>query len=57
MLGAFGCGVFQNDPNDIAKYWHELLIEEDLKKYFEKITFSILNSRSGDNITPFRKYF
>lgn len=57
VLGAFGCGVFQNDPNDIAKYWHELLIEEDLKKYFKKITFSILNSRSGDNITPFKKYF
>lgn len=57
VLGAFGCGVFQNNPNDIAKYWYELLIEEDLKKYFEKITFSILNSRSGDNITPFKKYF
>lgn len=57
VLGAFGCGVFQNDPNDIAKYWYELLIEEDLKKYFEQITFSILNSRSGDNITPFKKYF
>ena len=57
ILGAFGCGVFQNDPNDIARCWYELLVEEDLKKYFEKITFSILNSRTGDNITPFKKYF
>lgn len=57
ILGAFGCGVFKNDPEDIAKYWYELLIEEDMKKYFETITFSILNSRSGDNISPFKKYF
>lgn len=57
ILGAFGCGVFQNDPYDIAKYWHELLIDEGLQKYFEEITFSILNSRSGDNISPFKKYF
>lgn len=58
VLGAFGCGVFANNPNDVAKFWYELLHEEGLKGYFNSVTFSILDKPGRDsNIEIFKKYF
>lgn len=57
VLGAWGCGVFKNDPEDIASAWYELLVNEGLQKYFESITFTILDSKEEKNIKPFKKYF
>ena len=58
VLGAFGCGVFANDPNDVAKFWYELLYDEGLKGYFDSITFSILDRPGrGSNIEVFNNYF
>ena len=60
VLGAFGCGVFANDPNDVAKFWYELLYDEGLKGYFDSITFSILDrpgTGRGSNIDVFNNYF
>lgn len=58
VLGAFGCGVFANDPNDVAKFWYELLYDEGLKDYFNSITFSILDRPGrGSNIEVFKNYF
>lgn len=50
ILGAYGCGVFKNDPIDIANNWRTLLYEEGYIKYFENITFSILGNK---NYEPF----
>ncbi len=40
VLGAWGCGVFQNDPKEIASYFKEV-IEADFKNKFRKIVFAI----------------
>ena len=41
VLGAFGCGVFGNKAEDVARFWKELLIDESLAVYFDKVVFSI----------------
>lgn len=46
ILGAFGCGVFKNDPKDIARIWKELLLEDGYGAPFDKITFSVLEDRN-----------
>lgn len=48
ILGAFGCGVFGNDPNKVAETFKRLLIDEGYAGYFDSIEFAIL-TRSGDN--------
>ena len=58
ILGAYGCGVFRNDPEDVARFWQELLVEEHWGGLFERVVFSILERPGKDgNITPFRRRF
>ena len=40
ILGAWGCGVFQNEPSSIAKMFNELL-EGEFKNCFERVIFAI----------------
>ncbi len=57
VLGAYGCGVFRNDPEDVARFWQELL-EKGWGRLFESVTFSILERPGRDgNIAPFRRRF
>lgn len=46
VLGAFGCGVFGNNPEDVAGYWIDLLIDEEYEKYFETIIFSVYDGKA-----------
>lgn len=57
ILGAFGCGVFENSAEDVAKFWRELLIDEGYQYYFDDICFSVLDSRGTNNFEIFRKTF
>ncbi len=58
VLGAYGCGVFRNDPEDVARFWQELLEGEGWGRLFETVTFSILERPGRDgNIAPFRRRF
>lgn len=58
ILGAYGCGVFRNEPEDVARWWHELLIEENMASLFERIVFAVLDkSKDGRNFAAFKKYF
>jgi uncharacterized protein (TIGR02452 family) len=44
VLGAFGCGVFQNDPWKVAKNFSEFLYKDDrFKGQFKKVIFAVLD--------------
>ncbi len=49
ILGAYGCGVFRNDPKLIAEYWRELLINENFISYFDNIIFAVLDNSKKQN--------
>lgn len=49
VLGAYGCGVFRNDPKLIAAWWQELLNDEGMGQYFDFIFHAVLD-RSQDGI-------
>jgi len=57
ILGAWGCGVFGNDPADVAKWWNELLSEEGYGIFFEKVLFAVLDKSGGDRIKEFERVF
>lgn len=53
VLGAYGCGVFRNDPNLIAAWWKELL-EEGMGSYFDSVFYAVLDqSKNGACIKAF----
>ena len=41
ILGAFGCGVFQNDPVRVVNLWKKLLIDEQWRNHFDEILFVV----------------
>ena len=43
ILGAFGCGVFDNDPNVISKNWIDLINLEVFENSFDKIVFAVFD--------------
>lgn len=44
VLGAFGCGVFKNSPITVSQYWYDLLVKENIGRFFDKVTFAVLGS-------------
>jgi uncharacterized protein (TIGR02452 family) len=57
VLGAWGCGVFQNDPTMVADCFAEFLLASGhFAKAFEQVTFAILD-RDGGIIAPFAARF
>ena len=57
ILGAFGCGAFQNDPNVVAKAYAEVIPQ--FNGYFKEITFAIYCSpkKGNDNYIAFARVF
>lgn len=57
ILGAWGCGVFRNDPTDVARYFHALLNGE-FKGRFKKVVFAVSGkSKSLENYNAFFQLF
>lgn len=46
ILGAYGCGVFRNNPEKIAAWWKELL-DEGMGAYFDSIFHAVLDRSRG----------
>lgn len=47
VLGAWGCGVFRNDPEQVASIFAELLHSADWAGRFEYVRFSVLDTAAG----------
>jgi len=55
VLGAWGCGVFRNDPEIIAGMFQELLFGK-YRGQFKRVVFSIY-SKNERFILPFQEKF
>lgn len=44
VLGAFGCGVFKNNPYDVAIVFREQLESNEYRNSFKRIVFAITNA-------------
>ena len=64
VLGALGCGAFRNPPAQIARLFHEVLMEKEFADKYRHIFFAILedhnshqrHNREG-NYLPFKREF
>lgn len=59
VLGAWGCGVFKNNPDDVARYFHYHLVENPkFNGLFKKVVFAVLdNTRDESVIDAFKEKF
>ena len=58
VLGAWGCGVFRNDPDDIADLFAGYLLGDGtFAAAFASITFAVLDGDAETIIRPFRDRF
>jgi len=58
ILGAWGCGVFQNNPRDVARWFGDHLTGNGLfSRAFKKVVFAVLDRREGAVIRPFQSVF
>lgn len=55
ILGAFGCGVFKNNPFKIARIFYQVLVIENMKNYFKSVIFPIF--KSEEKYMIFRNVF
>ena len=43
ILGAWGCGVFRNDPRNVASCFRQLLTSDELRGRFDRVTFAVFD--------------
>ena len=58
ILGAWGCGVFKNDPNFIAQTFYQNLKINDRYKHFDNVIFALINDKNStaNNVEAFKKH-
>lgn len=57
VLGAWGCGVFRNDPAVVAESFAEHLERGRWAGRFDCVVFSVLDAPSGPTLAAFRRAF
>lgn len=59
ILGAWGCGVFNNDPKEVSQMFHDVLIKENKKEMFDNIVFGVINDHNSvdNNFQIFKDKF
>ena len=59
ILGAWGCGVFKNNPEVISGYFHEILVSECYSGSFNQVIFAVINDENsaGNNYEIFKRKF
>ena len=58
VLGAFGCGAFNNPPGLVADVFRELLVDKGYFRFFRKIAFAIKKNNSANtNLEAFQEAF
>jgi uncharacterized protein (TIGR02452 family) len=58
LLGAWGCGVFRNDPNMVADAFGMWLESPHFQGYFDRIVFGIYDSsKTKDTLIAFKERF
>lgn len=55
ILGAYGCGVFGQNPEEVANIFKEYLLTTH--KCFGKVIFAIPNSKNDNNLNAFKMIF
>jgi uncharacterized protein (TIGR02452 family) len=57
LLGAWGCGVFRNDPEQIAELFADSLVHDKrFRGRFRSVTFAVLDTSADQRIiSPFRR--
>ena len=58
VLGAFGCGVFGNKPENVSQIFKELIVDEGYGCFFDKIIFAIIAAKGkGCTLSQFKEAF
>lgn len=59
ILGAWGCGVFRNDPVEIAELFADALLRDGpFRNRFASVTFAVFDGTEDERIVrPFREQF
>jgi uncharacterized protein (TIGR02452 family) len=47
ILGAWGCGVFKNDPKVVSDLFNKVLAEPEYRYGFDNIVFAIINDKNS----------
>jgi uncharacterized protein (TIGR02452 family) len=57
VLGAWGCGVFRNDPDLVATLFANALAHEQFAGAFERVVFAVYDRKEAVNRAPFEQRF
>ena len=57
VLGAWGCGVYKNDPEKMAGYFNDVVIGEGYHSLYDNVIFAIINDNNsvGNNFEIFKR--
>ncbi|KAJ5565217.1 hypothetical protein N7513_001459 [Penicillium frequentans] len=56
VLGALGCGVYANPPAEIAKFWLEVLREDEFRgNWWREVYFAVYDTKSNGTFETFRR--